>query len=381
MDPVVVLIAVLAVAVLLLSVIALRRAPPDRHAGVLQQQLIEVRDRLERLAAAQADVPTALAAGRAEQAQSLAERLGDISDVITRHLQSSRVSMDQRMTDTGQAMADVRERLGRLSEATRRLETLGASVAEVRELLRVPRLRGTLGEVWLEELLRQIFPEALFQTQYTFKSGERVDAVLRLGGRLIAIDAKFPLEACQRMLAADGHDRAREQRAFRRSIKARIDEIAHKYVVPDEGTLDFALMYIPAEGVYYEAVVRESEPADDDSVMAYALAKRVIPVSPNTFYAYLSAILHGLRGLHVEQRAREILERLSGLQGDVGKLDRAHQLVGRHLDNAVRQYAEVDRQLQRLEHKVSDLLGYDPLPASSDAREPTPAEATDGPPS
>src|SRR5207247_780003 len=163
---------------------------------------------------------------------------------------------------------------------------MGETVSEVQQLLQVPRLRGTIGEVWLEELLRQILP-GHYEMQYQFRSGERVDAVLRLGERLVPVDAKFPLEACQRMLATSGPEQERERRAFARSLKDRIDEIADKYIRPDEGTYEFALMYIPAESVYYEAVMgRSVDPDDGGGVLGHAMQRgggsRPRPAGPGT---------------------------------------------------------------------------------------------------
>ena len=298
------------VAVALLVVLLLRRPPPGAEAALLQQQLIEVRGRLDALVNAQ-----------------------------------------------GGTMGDVRERLAGLAEATKRLEEVGASVAGLQELLKVPRLRGTLGETWLEELLRQIFPASLYETQHAFRSGERVDAVLRIGDRLVPVDSKFPLEACQRMLAAEGAAAEVERRAFRKSLRARVDEIADKYIRPDEGTFEFALMYIPAENVYYEAVIRGEEVEGGDSFVAYALRRKVIPVSPNTFYAYLAAVLHGLRGLEVEKRAQQILESLGGLQQQLARFDEAYRLVGKHLEHAARQYAETDKQLGRIQDRIGTITG------------------------
>jgi DNA recombination protein RmuC len=301
-------LGLLVVAVVLLVVLLLRSGRRGSDA-LLQQQLIEMRGRLDALVASQ-----------------------------------------------GGAVGDVRERLGQLAEATRRLEAVGQAVTEVRALLKVPQLRGTIGEVWLEELLRQIFPAGLYETQHAFRSGEKVDAVIRIGGRLVSVDSKFPLEACQRMLAA-GADVEKERRAFRRSLRARIDEIADKYIRPDEGTFEFALMYIPAENVYYEAVVRGEAPEGEESVVAYALRRKVIPVSPNTFYAYLAAILHGLKGLEVEKQAREILASLGGLQQQFSRFEEAYRLVGKHLEHAARQYEEADRQLGRIQERFERITG------------------------
>ena len=287
---------------------------------LLQQQLIELRARLDAVVDSQQQVPLVLAERGAAQIQSLSE---------------------------------VREQLVRLSDATSRLETMGQAVAEVQELLRVPRLRGTLGEIWLEELLRQVFPPALYEVQYGFKSGERVDAVIRVGDRLVPIDSKFPLEACQRMLKADEDGAIQERKTFNRSLRDRIDEIADKYIRPDEGTYNFALMYVPAENVYYEAVIRGEDTRGELGVVSYALDRKVIPVSPNTFYAYLVAILHGLKGMEVEERAHEILDSLAGLQQQFTLFERAYELVGKHLANSLKQYDETERQLELIQRKFN----------------------------
>lgn len=316
--------AVLIVATVLLAValvLALLRA---RGGDGVERQLAELRARLDALVESQHALPRTLAEGTAEQARSL---------------------------------ADLRERLAQLMEATQRVERVGRTVSEVEELLQVPKLRGTLGEIWLEELLRQVFPAGRYTMQHTFRSGERVDAVLRVGDRLVPVDAKFPLEACRRMLAETGDAADRERRAFRRTLRERIDEIADKYIRPDEGTYEFALMYIPAEAVYYEAVVRDDDPAGEESTVAYALGRRVIPVSPNTFYAYLSAVLHGLRGLEVERRAREILDGLGGVAQQLDRFGRAHDLVGRHLDHALKAHDEARRQLAAIDGQLAGMRG------------------------
>ena len=263
------------------------------------------------------------------------------------------VVVARRPAETGMVplLADLRERLGQLGETTRRLQQVGESVAEVQELLQVPKLRGTLGEVWLEQLLGQMLPRTHFETQHAFRSGERVDAVVRLGERLVPVDAKFPLEAWRRG----------EPRALARSLKAPIDEIADRYIRPDEGTFDFALMYIPAESVYYEAVVRG---ADTDGVLAHAMQRRVIPVSPHTFYAYLLVIVHGLKGLQVEGRARELVGELGMLGQQFEGFWATFEKVGAHLANAARQYAESDRQAGRLRERFARIGGPEPDVAS-----------------
>lgn len=330
----------------LVAALFLRRPPAD-HSALLQQQLVELRAQLAQIAAAQQAVPRALAESRAAQSESLAEELRALSSAV-----------GQRLDTTGRAVADVRERLGQLAEATRQLETVGQSVLEVQQLLQVPRLRGTLGEVWLEELLRQIFPASHWERQWTYRSGERVDAVVRIGDRHVPVDAKFPLDACARMLAAPNEEAAeRERRLLRRSIRDRVDEIAAKYIRPDEGTFDFALMYVPAEAVYYEAVVRgDLLIGDEGSVLGYAMARRVIPVSPHTFYAYLSAVVHGLKGLRVEERARELQGEIAALGVRFERFWTAYDKVGTHLGHAARQYAESERLAGRVREQFGAIL-------------------------
>ncbi len=328
---------------------------------LFQQQLVEVRSRLEAMAVAQQEVPKALADGRAQQAE-----------VLVQHLQTLQTAVGQRLDETGRAVADVRERLGELGQVAKRLEKVGETVTEVQELLRVPRLRGTLGEVWLEELLRQILPASLFEMQHTFRSGERVDAVIKLGDGLVPVDAKFPLEACQRMLAATGNNAERERRTFVRSVRARIDEIADKYIRPDEGTYEFALMYIPAENVYYEAIMR-GEDGEEKGVLTYAVERKVIPVSPHTFYAYLLVIVHGLKGMKVEERAREILGELGGLRQQFDAFWTVYEKVGAHLANAQKQYAESEKQKGKLQgrfERIGAVEGSEPeLPAVGPAEQ------------
>jgi DNA recombination protein RmuC len=318
------LLGALVLVIVLLVVLVVRRPPGQADAALLQQQFIELRSRFDALITVQQQVPRALAEGSAAQTQVL---------------------------------SDVRERLGQLGEVTKRLETVGGAVTEVQQLLQVPKLRGTIGELWLEELLRQILPASSYEMQHTFKSGDRVDAVVRVGDRMVPVDAKFPLEACQRMLAATGAEAERERRAFVRSLKARVDEIADKYIRPDEGTYEFALMYIPAENVYYESLLRAQDPEDGNSIFSHAMARKVVPVSPHTFYAYLLVILHGLKGMKFELRAREIQDQLGALRQQFEAFWVAFEKAGAHLGNAVKQFEESDRQAGKVHDRFEKIAG------------------------
>jgi DNA recombination protein RmuC len=211
----------------------------------------------------------------------------------------------------------------------------------------------------LEDLLAQILPAEHFAVQHSFRGGQKVDAIIKLGGGVVPVDAKFPLENFRRMLEAHTDDeRSRVRRAFVNDVKRHIDAVAAKYILPDEGTLDFALMYIPAENVYYEVIVKDDATGEVD-ISAYALARRVIPVSPGSFYAYLQAVVLGLRGLRIEERAHEILQQLARLRGDFDRFRDEFHLVGRHLTNAAASFASADRRLERLDTSFATAVGDD----------------------
>jgi DNA recombination protein RmuC len=223
------------------------------------------------------------------------------------------------------------------------------------------RRQGSLG--FLEGLLGQMLPREHYDLQHTFATGDRVDAVVRIGGRLVPIDAKFPLENFRRLLDETDEDKRRAlRRAFGRDVKARVDEIAKRYILPDEGTFDFALMYIPAENVYYEIIVKD-DGVEADSPATYAMGRHVIPVSPNSLYAYLQVIVLGLRGLSIEKDAREIQSRLARLRGDVDKFRDAFDVVGKHLTNARNKYDEAAAGLDRVEAKLEGIESAGEQPA------------------
>jgi DNA recombination protein RmuC len=324
MDFLTAAILVLAVAVVVAALVLRRRVADP---GSVAAQLAEVRARLDALTRGQADLPGAVANGAAVQAR---------------------------------ALADVRERLAELTAAARGLDGLDEAVGDLRRVLAVPKLRGAQGELWLEELLRDALPPGHVELQHRFRSGERVDAVVRLRDRLVPVDAKFPLDAWQRVLAAEGPEADRERRAFLRAVRARVDEIADKYVRPDEGTTDFAIMYVPAEGVFYEAILRD-EPGDGaETTLAYARRRHVLVASPHTLWAYLGAVAHGLRGVVLEAREREVLDALTGLQRDVTAYFDAAEVARRHLANAVRQFEEAERLGYRLQDRIGALLSEGP---------------------
>ncbi|PYJ16704.1 MAG: hypothetical protein DME96_08685 [Verrucomicrobia bacterium] len=195
-----------------------------------------------------------------------------------------------------------------------------------------------------------------FRLQHQFKNGDVVDAVILIGANFVPVDSKFPLENFRRVVeAATESERIAARKQFLRDVKRHVDAIATKYILCDEGTYDFALMYVPAENVYYETIIKEDNAGDERQLFGYALGKRVIPVSPNSFYAYLQTILLGLRGMKVEERAHEILNTLARLRADFEKLQENFRVLGKHLTNAQGSYADTERTLTKFDAKLSQI--------------------------
>ncbi len=252
---------------------------------------------------------------------------------------------------------DLRERLGELIKGTKDIEQVGKSISSFQELLRAPKFRGGFGELLLERLLADILPQDSYSLQYEFRNGETVDAVVRIGRNLVPVDSKFPLEDFERIIKAESEEEQKAlRRQFTRNIKKHIDDVA-KYILPDENTFDFALMYIPAENIYYETIIRGTEESD---IYSYSLEKRVVPVSPNSFYAYLRVIVQGLKGLRFEKAAGEILSYVRRLQGDLDDFQEDYEIMGGHIRHAANKYDEATRKLAKFGDKLQ-LAGEPPI--------------------
>jgi DNA recombination protein RmuC len=284
---------------------------------------------------------------------------------VTQQLQKSTGDLNSRLDNAARVVQEVSKGLGGLSEATKKVFDVGKDIASLQEILRSPKLRGGLGELFLGDLLAQIFPPAHYTLQHRFKSGEAVDAAIRIGPNLVPVDAKFPLENFKRVVETATEDERRiAKKKFIADVKKHIDAIAGKYILPDEGTFDFALMYIPAENVYYELIIRDEAVDTDKGLLNYSFAKRVIPVSPNSFYAYLQTILLGLKGLHIEEQAQVILKDLARLSGDFEKFRADFELVGKHLTNTKTKYDDADKRLEKFGDRLQTLTATEtePLP-------------------
>jgi DNA recombination protein RmuC len=300
------------------------------------------------------------------------KQLASLREQVRKSLENTDQILTQRFETTSKAVSEVQTNLARLEESNKRIYEVGKDISSLQEILKAPKIRGGIGEFLLGDLLSQILPSKHFSLPHTFKSGERVDAVIHLGKRLVPIDSKFPLENFQKLLRADSErDKKVCRRRFISDVKLHIDAIAKKYILPDEETFPFALMYIPAENVYYETIIKEQDAEDGKSITNYSMQKRVIPVSPNTFYLYLQTIILGLKGLEIEKNAQEIISTLGRLRVDFDRFGRDFGLIRTHLRNATVCYDSADRKLQRFEDKLKQV---ESMPSESNLQKTTNAE-------
>jgi DNA recombination protein RmuC len=297
-------------------------------------------------------------------------RLSALVETMDRRLAELDGKVDRRLESASRTTSQIHERLGKVDHATAQMLERAKDLARLEQALRPPKARGGFGELLLANLLRDHLPADAYRLQHGFRSGERVDAVIRVE-KLVPIDAKFPLDNFSRLLEADDEDqRALHEKAFARDLKGHVDAIAGKYIRPEEDTYDFALMYLPSEAVYYELVCGKT-----GALLSYALGRRVFPVSPTTFNAYLQVIALGLKGLQIEQHAHEVMAYCAELQKDFARFKEDFDLVGTHLGRAQSKFGEAERRLDRFEGKLeraserddAAAVAGDPLPRALDA--------------
>ena len=227
------------------------------------------------------------------------------------------------------------------------MQKVGDEVKRLQDILSSPKLRGGLGEWALDNLLSQILPQGSYQLQYGFKDGQKVDALVKLADYAVPIDSKFPLENFRKIIEADDDSQKEfHKKQFYGDVKKHIDAIAQKYILPSEGTSDFAFMYIPAENVYYEII---SHDFGNKNLFDYAKEKGVIPVSPNIFNAYLGTIVMGLSGMKIAENAKAIFKNIKNLELYFGKIRSDFLSLGTHIKNAHSKYELTDRRMEKFQ--------------------------------
>lgn len=285
----------------------------------------------------------------AEKNKQSDELVAWLRDTSTR-MEAQTASVDKKMSEN---MKHFNERLdkaafviGEVQKNIGEFAEIGRGMKELQEFLQSPKLRGNIGEQILKDLLSQFLPQQSYVLQYSFKNGEKVDAIIKTSNGMIPVDAKFPMENFKKIMSEEKvADRDRYKKEFNRDVKKHISDISKKYILPTEGTLDYALMYVPSESVYYE-IIRDSDLYD------FASSSRVLIVSPMSFYAYLKAILMSFEGQKIEERAKEILMVLQSLKKDYKKTDEALSVLNRHITNAYNQISNVSKLFLSFSHKL-----------------------------
>jgi DNA recombination protein RmuC len=280
--------------------------------------------------------------------QALQSGIKDSAQTTSQITSQAQVAMATELKNTRDQISQVQKQLGEVQQAGQQMHE---TAEKLQNILGGTKSRGSLGEVALERLLEDCLPPSQYEMQYRFRSGEAADAVLKLrDGKKMAIDSKFPLDAYLR-LTSEGEE---ARKAFVTAVKGHADSIAKKYIVPEEGTLDVALMFVPSETVYYELLM--STDAKGQALDAYCRERRIMAVSPNTLYAHLSVIAMGLRGMQIEENAKRLSENLTGMRKQMDTFCEYFEKVGVHLKNAQQSFTEADKRFSKVSNSLDNLV-------------------------
>ena len=274
-----------------------------------------------------------------EWLKSMQNSMNTSSANTIKTLQENSRQLNERLDKAATTMMDVSKEVGQMNE-------IGRNMRELQEFLKSPKLRGNIGEQVLKDLISQMFPKNSFNLQYEFRSGDKVDAAIKTDAGILPIDSKFPMENFQKMVKAKDVEKDFFEKEFVKDVRKHIDAISKKYILPDEGTMDFALMYVPSESVFYEVV-------NNPEIMEYARNSRVYIVSPSTLYAHLQTILLSFEGKRLEAKSKEILTILRALQIDYNKTNENLNVLGKHLTNAYSQFSNVTSGFLEIGKKLS----------------------------
>ncbi|HEY4716381.1 MAG TPA: DNA recombination protein RmuC [bacterium] len=281
-------------------------------------------------------------------------------NTVNQQLQMATGQIGDRLDRTAQVFGEVKKSLGEISEANKRIFDIAKDISSLQDILKPPKIRGGVGEVLLQNLLDEILP-GRYERQYKFPDGKQVDFMINLKDWKVPVDSKFPLDDFRKILEAKSEEEKRVLRKdFFAVLRKHLNDISEKYIRPDNGTVDFAMMYIPAENVYYETIIRDEFGEND--IFSYSLKKKVIPVSPNTFIAYLLTLSMGLKGMQIEENAKRIVEGIARLQNDMGHLGKEFEVVGGHIRNAMNKYEDVQRRLNRFSDRMLGITSQSELP-------------------
>ncbi|CAN5141072.1 hypothetical protein BH09PAT2_BH09PAT2_09760 [soil metagenome] len=270
--------------------------------------------------------------------KDVSTRVENSNQQVDRKLSQNMDIFNQRLDRTAETMMNVQRSIGEFAE-------IGRSMQQLQQFLQSPKLRGNIGEQVLKELLSQCLPADCFMLQYSFKNGEKVDAVIKTSQGLVPVDSKFPISNFKKMHEHEGAEKEQYRKDFIKDVKIHIKSISQKYILASENTVDYALMYIPSESVYYEII-------NQGDIYDYASSMRIVPVSPMSFYAFLKVILISFEGQRVQKEAKEILKVLQSMKKDYEKADESLSILNKHISNAYNQTSQVTRSLSQLGQKI-----------------------------
>lgn len=286
-------------------------------------------------------------------------QITEITRTLDQKLGESNQLMQRQFGENIKIIGDVRERVARVEEISRQSATSFEEIRKLQDILQNPKQRGVLGEYFLETVLKNVLPPGSYQMQYIFSDKVIVDAVVFVDKRIIPIDSKFSLENYNRILEArDAVEKKRYETAFINDLKTRIDETS-KYVKPEEGTMDFAFMFIPSEAVYYDLLINKVGVVTDDTknLIHYAGQKKVIVVSPTSFLAYLQTVLQGLKNQKISEQAKEIIKQVENLGRHLGIYEDYMQKLGKNLGTTVNMYNSAYKEFGKIDKDVLKITG------------------------
>jgi DNA recombination protein RmuC len=290
----------------------------------------------------------------------LQSQLQEIRQTLDSKLGDSTKMMHAQSTESGKVLRDLIERLVKLEETNKQVVGFAGQLQSLENILKNPKQRGVLGEYYLETLLKNVLPPKAYEMQYQFKNGEAVDAVIFVKDKIIPIDSKFSLENYNRIVQErDEAARASLEKQFKIDLKNRIDETA-KYIRPAENTMDFAFMFIPSEGIYYDLLVNQigAVKVNTHDLIEYAFKeKKVIIVSPTSFFAYLQTVLQGLRALQIEESAKEIRKAVEKLGRHLGSYEEYMKKLGNNLGTSVSMYNKAYKEFGKIDKDVLKITG------------------------
>jgi len=263
----------------------------------------------------------------------------------------------RRHTESSRLIKEITEEITSVKEIGRQTGKFAEQLQNLQDILKNPKQRGVLGEYYLETVLKNVLPPGMYQMQYPFKNGEIVDAVVFMNGKVVPIDSKFSLENYNRFIQAPEGERAAFEKTFVNDLKLRIQETA-KYIRPEEDTMDFAFMFIPSEGIYYDLLTNQVGAGEEENLIQRASSKyKVIIVSPTSFLAYLQTVMQGLKALQIEKQAEEIQKRVGELGKHIGSYEEYYKKLGTALGTAVSHYNSGYKELGKIDKDVYRIEG------------------------